>query len=136
MKKLFALLVLFTLVATLSGCAAPLTQEELASADYGKYPSDYENIIKSYMDIRLKDPDSARYQFLNTPQTGWNRLGGKKFGYIVCVYINAKNSFGGYVGNRINYFMINNGNVIDALHGDGNYGDAIVQGACKNFINK
>ena len=127
-------LVLFALIALVSGCATPPTQEELASADYGQYPSDYEQIIKGYMQATLKDPDSARYQFLNPPKTGWNGFGGKKFGYIVCAYINAKNSYGGYVGNRMSYFMIKNGRVIDASHGDGNYGEAMVQGMCKHFI--
>lgn len=116
------------------GCATPPTQEELSSADYGQYPADYENIIKGYMRTILKDPDSARYQFLNTPKTGWNGFGGKKFGYVVCAYINAKNSYGGYVGNRMSHFMIKNGRVIDASHGDGNYGDAMVQGMCEHFI--
>ena len=57
-----------------------------------------------------------------------------KFGYVVCAYINAKNSYGGYVGNRMSYFMIKNDRVIDASHGDGDYGEAMVRGRCKHFI--
>lgn len=121
------------LTALLFGCATP-TAQELATADYGSYPTDFEPIIKSYMQSTLKDPESARYQFLNSPKSGWNGVGGVKYGYVVCAYINGKNSYGGYVGNRMSYFMIKNGRVIDASHGDGNYGDAIVQGKCKHFI--
>ena len=127
-------LVLISFVALVGGCATKPTLEELASADYGQYPSNYELIIKNYMQGTLKDPNSARYQFLNSPKSGWTNLGGKKFGYIVCVYINAKNSYGGYVGNRMSYFMIKNDRVIDASHGDGDYGEAMVQGRCKHFI--
>lgn len=59
---------------------------------------------------------------------------GKKFGYAVCANINARNSFGGYVGNRMSYFLIRDGRVIDESHGDGNYGEAIVQGRCDPFV--
>jgi hypothetical protein len=79
----------------MAGCATAPTQQELAEADYGSYPSDYEQIIKNYMFTVLKDPESARYQFLNAPKTAWSSgFGEKKFGYVVCAYINAKNSFG------------------------------------------
>ena len=118
----------------IAGCATRPTEQELTNADYGSYPSDYEQLIRRHMQSVLKDPDSARYDFLNSPKSGWNVLGGKKFGYVVCANINAKNSFGGYVGTRMSYFMMRDGRTIDASHGDGNYGDAIVQGKCKAFI--
>ena len=128
------IITILALAALLLGCATP-TQQELAAADYGSYPADFETIIKSYMQATLKDPESARYQFLNSPKSGWNGFGGVKYGYVVCVRINAKNSYGGYVGNRMSYFMIRNGRVIDASHGDGNYGEAMVQGeGVPNFV--
>lgn len=106
------------------------TQQEIESADYGPYPVEYEQIIKNYMQGILKDPSSATYQFLGSPRSGWNGMGGKKFGYMVCVNINAKNSFGGYTGNRMSYFMIHYGRVIYASHGDGRYGSSFVEGMC------
>lgn len=131
MRQVLACLALATMLV---GCAIAPSQQELASADYGSYPSDYEQVIKSFMQSVLKDPESARYQFLNAPKPGWNALGSKKYGFVVCANINAKNSYGGYVGNRMSYFMIKNGRVIDASHGDGSYGDALVQGMCTKFI--
>lgn len=122
------------LSVALSGCAAPPTKQQLDSADYGRYPSDYQQTIRHYMQFVLKDPASANYTFLNEPRTGWNSFGGLKFGYVVCAYINAKNSFGGYTGNRMSYFMIYNDSIIDASHGDGNYGEAVVRGKCQAFI--
>lgn len=121
------------IAAFFAGCATP-SQEDLARADYGPYPSDYESIVKRHLSNSLKDPDSAQYRFLNTPKSGWNGLGGVKYGWIVCAQVNAKNSYGGYVGFRPAYFMIKNGLVIDATVGDGNYGDAIAQGKCQKFI--
>ena len=124
MKK--QIITILALTGLLVGCATP-TQQEVAVADYGSYPTDFETIIKSHMQATLKDPESARYQFLNSPKSGWSSFGGVKYGYVVCAYINAKNSYGGYVGNRMSYFMIKNRRLIDASHGDGNY-------RCKHFI--
>ncbi len=129
-----ALILSLFVVLIVGGCASRPTQQEMAAADYGSYPSDYEQVIRNYMQRILKDPESARYEFLNQPQKAWTSMGGKKYGYAVCTYINSKNSFGGYVGNRLNYFLIKNGQVIAASHGDGDFGEAIAQGRCKAFI--
>lgn len=128
-------LILIFGVTLLSSCALPPSQEEMATADYGLYPSDYERIIKDYAAITLKDPSSAQYTFLNEPKRAFNGIGGAKFGWVVCANINAKNSYGGYVGTRMNYFMIKDGRVINASYGDGGYGDAIVGGKCKGALN-
>jgi hypothetical protein len=126
LKKLLVLSI-FPLV--LSGCFRP-SAEQLASADYGQYPSDYEQTIKSYMAQRLKDPYSAQYQFLSQPRTAWNGIGGLKYGYAVCVLINAKNSFGGYTGSQLSYFMLRGNTIIDSQHGTDEYSAAMAKGKC------
>lgn len=118
----------------LGGCAAAPSQQEVTAADYGNFPSDYEAIITKYMFIHLKDPASAQYQFLNKPTAAWRTLGGKKFGYALCAHINAKNSFGGYTGAKLYYFMIRNGVVIAQEGGDSDISQAMAEGACKPFI--
>lgn len=135
MKKAIALSVCLA-ASTLAGCASAPSTQETAAADYGSYPADFEQIIRNHMSRKLKDPESARYEFLNQPKAAWATLGGKKFGYAVCTNINAKNSFGGYVGSRPSYFLIRNGAVISESHGDGNYADAWVQGRCKAIVNQ
>lgn len=97
-------------VLMLSGCGP--TQQELRNADYGRPPSNPEEVIRSYMNTRLKDPDSAKYSIRKGPIQGWNSFGGMLFGYIVCADINAKNSYGGYTGWQPYYFLINNDSVI------------------------
>lgn len=129
-KALFA--ALLGLVS--GGCATAPTVAEFESAYFGEYPGDYEGMIKGYMAQRLKDPESARYQFLNAPRKAWNGFGGRKYGWAVCATINGKNSYGGYVGNRPSYFLLRDGLVVDSMHGDGQYGDAMVQGLCKPFV--
>lgn len=116
MKKL---LISILAAISLAGCAAAPTNEEAAAADYGSYPDDYQQIVKSHMEGILKDPDSAKYQFLDTPQKAWNSIGGLKFGYAVCARINAKNSYGAYIGYKTSYFLIRNNTVIHTLHPEG-----------------
>lgn len=94
-------------------CATAPTQQELANADYGKYPTNYEDIIRNHMFGLLKDPYSAQYQYAGSPAKGWAYfLMQSDFGYGVCVRINAKNSFGGYMGYNRNFFLIRNDRVI------------------------
>lgn len=131
MKKILSACCVTLLMMT--GCATP-TSAELERADYGSYPKNFESTIRAHLRSQLKDPDSAQITFLNSPKSGWYSLGGLKYGYVVCARINAKNSFGAYVGYRPAYFMIRNDIVIDSSLGDGNYGDAMVQGKCKAFI--
>jgi len=130
-------------VILLSGCAldpsdppppAPPSKAQLASADYGSYPSDYKNVIETYMDQELKDPESARYDYLNQPVRAWNNWEGLKFGYAVCVNINAKNSFGGYSGASPYYFLIYNQQVVTDIGGDYDYEAENAVSACKQTL--
>jgi hypothetical protein len=100
--------------AALVGCASLPTPEQSASADYGSYPENHESIVKGYYAQVLKDPESARYGTITTPQKYWlgNRFDGAKYGYLVCATLNAKNSYGGYVGNQTDGLLIRNGSII------------------------
>jgi hypothetical protein len=122
------------LLILLAGCAITPTQKQIDAADYGTYPANYEEIIKAYMGSILKDPESAKYQFLNAPKQGWNSVGGLKFAYIVCVNINTRNSYGGYTGNQMSHFMIKNGLVIDSTHWNSKYGDVAARELCASYI--
>jgi hypothetical protein len=106
------------LLLSLAGCATPPTQEELATADYGPFPKDYQDTIRAYFDQTLKDPDSVRYKWRGEPSRGWETLGGKKFGWRVCVDVNAKNSYGGYTGYQTSYFMFQNHRIASMHHGN------------------
>ncbi len=95
----------------------PANPEVVASADYGAYPKNYESIVKSYISSTLKDPFSARFQFKkpfkaylrNAPVTGGEP---SVFGYMVYANVNAKNSYGAYVGWKPYKVLIRNGNVV------------------------
>ncbi len=92
-------------------------EQQIALADYGSYPQNYEQTIKDYLYPILIDPKSTDYRFVRTPTKAWNGWGGTKFGYAVCVYVNSKNRFGGYTGAKMNYFLIKNDVVLSHLFG-------------------
>ncbi len=106
-----------TMSLLLVSCVTAPTKDQLEVADYGSAPENYEEIIRYYMQRVLKDPDSAQYNFTTIPLQMWKRdgFGSRfKFGWGVCALINAKNSFGGFVGNQNHFFLIRDGTIIDA----------------------
>jgi hypothetical protein len=80
------------------------------------YPNNYVSIIKAWYAENLKDPDSAKFNKISKPQkehaieNQFQRLA--LFGYSVCATVNAKNSFGGYTGSKVRWFLIRNGVVV------------------------
>lgn len=87
----------------LSGCVSPMTKSEVDAAVYEPLPQDYQEQIKEITQLRLKDPDSAKYHFFE-PKKGYT-AGTSHFGFVVPVGINAKNSYGGYTGYQMYYFV-------------------------------
>ena len=100
----------------ISSCAS-VSPTEIKNANFGVKPTAYEVDIKNLMSMALKDPDSAKYNFgeprKGMTQDGWAVGGKKHFGYIVPTMINAKNSFGGYVGAKQYYFLFSEGQVME-----------------------
>ena len=107
-----SLVVLFVLLV--SGCANHPSKEEIAAADYGDYPFNAESVIKSYYDETLKDPSSVMYRGFSTPEKYMlgDVFSGPKYGYLVCASVNAKNSYGAYVGYKSEGFLIKNGKIV------------------------
>lgn len=107
MKKIFLILTL----SSLAGCVSDPSLVEVSNANYGEMPSKqlYEKKVKAYQETRLKDPDSAKYHFLE-PHKGWCKFNGKvNYGWIIDYTLNAKNSFGGYVGAKPQFAFVKDG---------------------------
>ncbi len=88
------------------GC---VTDEKLASVDFPAPPGEPQVQAQAYFERILKDPYSARFQF-GPLVKGWVKdgliAGGKThFGWVQIVEINAKNSFGAYVGSKPHYLL-------------------------------
>jgi len=105
-------------LASLGGCALAAqkpTMEQFAAADYGAEISqhDCERIAREIISGRLKDPYSAQFTF-GTCQKGYEQsvpiMGlPVAFGYYIEGTVNAKNSFGGYVGAKKFTLLMKNG---------------------------
>jgi len=117
-KKCCYFAVFLTLTILLFSCAHAPTSEEIQSADYGPYPDNYEDVIKSYYSRSLFDPYSAIYTFDMSPRKGWaSGMSGASYGWVVCGTLNGKNRYGGYVGAKPIYVMIRYGSVAMAEEG-------------------
>jgi hypothetical protein len=89
-----------------------------ANADYGPVPDQYEEITKHYFAERLKDPDSAKYSDFRPPKPSHLIVNkyekAVQYGYVVCAFVNAKNSFGGYVGKKLAWLFIRDNAVVES----------------------
>lgn len=118
------LMAVLIISACMTGCAefAPRPSEtELASLDFGEPVSqDFaESDAKIFFEHYLKDPYSAQIQYAHVYR-GWVKeplLNGGKlhYGYVLDVSVNAKNSFGGYVGATNFKFIFRENKVLAVL---------------------
>ena len=103
------------LLLALAGCVSPVTKEEMATADYGPKPAAYQDEIKSYLSLRLKDPKDAVVEFRNDPKMLYQRgtpVRGEQYGWGVCVFINDKNKQGAYDGFYPMSFVLRNEKIV------------------------
>ena len=125
--KLISILIVLLLI---SGCATMPTmlEAEEATADYGQYPSNYEEIVHDWINKVFFDPQSVRDLTISKPVKSWIQepaplelciqntsfieLGKVYYGYFVNVTCNAKNRMGGYVGRKTTGLLIRNGIII------------------------
>jgi hypothetical protein len=118
MKVIKYLLLVVLSSVLLSSCATgPPTKIELESADYGSSitQNEAQKLAEKFLYQHLKDPYSAKCNWSNVYK-GWLREAiingsGLIFGYILDVDVNAKNSYGGYVGIKKYHFVFYNGSI-------------------------
>lgn len=118
----FKRFIAFFSVLLLGACAGSF--ERLPpSADLGAPPVGYEDMIKKHFENILKDPESARYRigkpikaYANNGLISGGNIAWR--GYMVDVQVNAKNSFGGYVGFKPYMFFFSGNSVIRVYEGN------------------
>lgn len=119
---MFRFLLLAITFAGLAACATPPAPKEAewrpnpVGQDHGAYPDNYEEIVKKWYQVHLKDPDSAKYLSFSKPRkehaiTSIDRHEAV-YGYSTCATVNAKNSFGGYTGAKTTWFLIRDGQIV------------------------
>lgn len=128
---------LILMAVVLGGCAGPtpawgpatgskttgsgVTQAQFEAADYGNpvwgHKSQVQKVfklVKLKMAGSLIDPNSALYTKKYVTEKGYTKYRGDvSFGWLWVITINAKNRYGGYVGEKHHTFLINDGRIID-----------------------
>ncbi len=120
MNSLRVVFLFVSLVFSVASASAPSVTEQ-RNADYGPYPDDYQQIIKNFYGGIMKDPYSIRYENITEPRKGWvsGAFSSTKYGYLVCVTLNAKNSYGAYTGAQTDGLIIYNGVIVSHRQGNG-----------------
>lgn len=96
-----------------SSCYMRPSPVEIANFDYGEYPTNYEEIIKDYLNEILVDPFSIKDLTISSPRKKWIQFASMRHvGYLCYGSFFAKNRMGGYTGKSEYAFIINNGRVV------------------------
>ena len=101
----------------------------LETADVGSKPTGYKQAIEDAIKDELKDPDSAKFTGMTTPRKEV-MVERKEFvyGYSACVYVNAKNSYGGYTGKELYWAFMRDNKVLRVTNTNSQYGSIIFVG--------
>lgn len=121
MYKVKITLTCISIALLVTACASAFQRPE-PTAEYGRPPQNYEDTIRAQFEQVLKDPESARYRFGHPVKAYANEglaYGGNVswVGYLVDVQVNAKNSFGGYVGFKPYMMFFSGDRVVRYLEG-------------------
>ena len=103
------------LALALAACDTTVTKEEMATADYGPVPVNYQDEIKSYLSLRLTDPKAAIVEMRTEPKHLYQRgtpVRGEQYGWGVCVWVNDKNKQGAYDGFYPMSFILRNEKIV------------------------
>jgi hypothetical protein len=120
------LAVLLTLAFALAACApAPVTKNETEGLNYGPRPVRYQDEIRSYLSVRLKDPKDAIVEFRTEPAQMYQRAVAMRpmhFGWATCVWVNDKNSSGAFQGFYPMVVFIRNEKIVQVNGGPDDFG--------------
>jgi hypothetical protein len=83
---------------------------------YGPYPTNYKEIVMTWLNQQLVDASSARIEWSGEPKPAdLGKNGEHLYGYLVPFTVNARNRFGAYTGKQQHGALIKNGQVIKGL---------------------
>jgi hypothetical protein len=114
--KITSSLLVGLLGLSLVGCA-DMAQNKInktmTAEDY-KTPKNYKTILPAEIKSSLKDPYSSQITLYSGPKFTSFRPGflADYYGYGVCYSVNAKNSYGGYVGEKLFMFLMDGDKIV------------------------
>ncbi|MBK0000287.1 hypothetical protein [Erwinia sp. S38] len=149
MRKLIAIMALAISTSLVVGCAPSQQMQDarkkdaefsqavkninLETANAGNKPSDYKSIVEEAIREQLKDPDSAKFSsFTNPRKEVMVENGSFVYGYSTCLYVNAKNSYGGYTGKELYWVFLRDNKVLRIKNTNEAYGNMIFVGRSIN----
>lgn len=128
----------------LSGCESPQMAEakrkdaefanavkniNLETANVGAQPNNYKEAVEAAIRSQLKDPDSAKFSAMTTPRKEvMVEHRDFVYGYSTCLYVNAKNSYGGYSGDQLYWVFMRDNQVLRVKNTASPYGGIIFVG--------
>jgi hypothetical protein len=84
---------------------------------HGPFPTNYQQIITTWLQDALIDPATARIEWLGPPKPGTmpeKKGGNALFGYLVEFKLSSRNRFGVFTGMQKKTVLIHDGQVIKA----------------------
>lgn len=118
-------LAVMMLTVVLAACARPVTKEETAGLNYGDKPVRWQDEVRSYLKIRLTDPNAAIVEFRTEPQQMYQRRTPARdmhYGWAVCVWVNDKNRAGAYGGFYPMTFFFRHEKIVQVNSGPDDFG--------------
>ncbi|WP_392562002.1 hypothetical protein RHO12_00400 [Orbus sturtevantii] len=118
MKKYLSIASLVCLLAACSSTPTdPNWRPDMVGANFGKYPTNYPELIKQWGSNHFDDAKAINYVSMSSPREEYLVEDSEKqqaiFGYSVCVNIGGVKSEGYYKPFKKYWFFIRNGKVIE-----------------------
>ena len=83
---------------------------------YGPYPTNYKEIVTTWLNQQLVDAASAQIDWQGDPTPAdLGKNGQHLYGYLVQFKVNARNRFGAYTGKQQHGALIKDGKVVKGL---------------------
>jgi hypothetical protein len=117
MKTVACLVALAFAIVPIASAQTGVMEVGADPALHGAYPTNYQEIVTSWLQTVLIDPVSAQIEWVTAPKPGTmpeKNHGKALFGYLVEFKLNSRNRFGAYTGMQKKTVLIHDGQVIKA----------------------
>lgn len=135
MRKLSLLGVIFTLSACGAAYKVDPAQITAVSAEAPPVRDTIIPIIESQLRSRLKDPQSAQFNWPNDFVPGQHQplMAKPIYGWVTCGTVNARNGFGGYTGPQAVLVVVRNNQVLFMDMDSPSAGRPLISGYCRLY---
>lgn len=118
MKTVAFLIALTFAVAPMVRAQTGVMEVGADPALHGPFPTNYQEIVTTWLQTVLIDPASAQIEWVTGPKPGTmpeKKHGKALFGYLVEFKLNSRNRFGAFTGMQKKTVLIHDGQVIKTI---------------------